>query len=316
MSEIKNVLICGLGAIGSIYADKIQQYVPSNLRVLVDESRLIKYTNTPTIFNGKELKLSYVLPNETDFKADLIIIATKQSGFEEACRNIKNFVKSDTIILSLLNGVTSEETLANIYGWEKVLLSYYLGSSAMREGQNIIHDGVCTLVVGDRFNSLKSENVKRIKEFFYHANITYKIPIDMKKSLWSKFLLNIGANQTTALFGMNFGELVANSEAMDFATKLMLEAKVIADAEGIDTENMLDEAICNIKSINPSGKTSMLQDIEAGRKTEVELFAGTILRLGERHRISTPYNEIVLEMIKILESKRVNSPCGLGVIVQ
>ena len=95
-SDIKNVIICGLGAIGSIYADKIHNKTPKNLRILVDERRKERYLNEPIIFNGRELNFNYILPTDNDFKADLIIIATKNNGLNEALENMKNFVKENT----------------------------------------------------------------------------------------------------------------------------------------------------------------------------------------------------------------------------
>lgn len=92
MKDIKNVLICGVGAVGSIYADKIQSYDSESLRVLVDENRLKRYLENPIVFNGRELNFNYVLPDENNFKADLIIIATKFCGLNDAINNIKNFV--------------------------------------------------------------------------------------------------------------------------------------------------------------------------------------------------------------------------------
>ena len=94
MKEIQKVIICGLGAIGSLYADKISQHDNKNLRILVDEDRLRKYTQTPRKYNGKLLNINYILPNETNFKADLIIIATKYDGLNNAIKNIKNFWKT------------------------------------------------------------------------------------------------------------------------------------------------------------------------------------------------------------------------------
>ena len=116
MKEIKNVLVCGIGAVGSIYANKINEYNSEYLRVLVDESRLEKYKKNPKIFNGKPLIFNYILPSDETFKADLIIIATKFDGLKDTIKNIENFVKDDTIILSLLNGVTSEDMIAQKYG--------------------------------------------------------------------------------------------------------------------------------------------------------------------------------------------------------
>lgn len=303
--EIKNILICGIGAVGSIYADKIQSFDSAHLRVLVDKDRFAKYKKEPMIFNGRELDFNYVLPEENDFKADLIIVATKFAGLYEARENIKNFVKDDTIILSLLNGVTSEEILAETYGWDKLLLSYFIGHSAIREGRNIRHDDINVIVFGDRENSVASENVARLKAFFDKAGIKYRIPLDMKYSLWLKFMLNVAANQSTAILRMTFGEMLENKKFMEFAVNIMKEVQAVAKAEGVkNTDDMIEKTIEHLHTMIPDGKTSMLQDVEAGRKTEVDMFAGTMVRLGKKHNIPTPYNQIFKEMFEIIHESQ------------
>lgn len=305
MNEIKKVLICGLGAIGSIYADKIQSYDSENLRVLLDRERLERYRKSPMIFNGKELQFQYVLPEVQDFKADLIIVATKSSGLFEARENIRNLVKDDTIIVSLLNGVTSEEFLAEYYGKDKLLLSYFIGHSVVRNGRSIVHDDVNKIVFGDCENSLNSENVQLVKDFFNRVGVNYEIPLDMKYSLWLKYMLNVSANQATAIFGMTFGEMLANKKLMELAVNIMKEVQLVAKAEGVkNTEDMIERTLDNLKLMLPSGKTSMLQDVEAGRETEVELFAGTMVRLGEKHRIVTSYNRILKELIEVIHENQ------------
>ena len=303
MNKIKNVLICGIGAIGSIYADKIQIYDGSSLRILIDKTRLQRYIDNPTVFNGRELKFNYVLPDEKNFKADLIIIATKFDGLKEAINNIENFIKDDTIILSLLNGVTSEWMIAEKYGREKVLYSYFIGHSAVREGRSIIHDDVNTIVYGSE-NAADFKNVERVREYFERAGINYSIPKDIIHSLWLKFMLNVSANQTTAILGLTFGELLENPKAMQFVRNILKEVVQIAKAEGVkNTDVMIDETVANLNKMCPEGKTSMLQDVEAGRKTEVDMFAGTVIELGLKHGINTPYNKVLKELIDIIYEK-------------
>lgn len=304
MKEIKNVLVCGIGAVGSIYADKIEKFTPQNLRVLVDEARLERYKKNPTVFNGRVLDFNYILPNDTSFKADLIIIATKFDGLNDVIKNIKNFVYDDTVILSLLNGVTSEKIIAKTYGREKLLYSYFIGHSAIRDGRNITHDDVNTIVYGSE-NSNDFENVERIQDFFEQAGINYLIPDDIIHSLWLKYMLNVSANQTTAILRMNFGEMLENDKCMDFAINVMKEVQAIAKAEGVrNTESMIDETIEHLHTMIPEGKTSMLQDVEAGRKTEVEMFAGTVIKLGKEFGIPTPYNKIIKEIIEIIHRQQ------------
>ncbi len=302
MNEIKNVVICGIGAVGSIYANKINEYNSNFLRVLVDKTRLQNYTTNPKIFNGKPLYFNYILPENNDFKADLIIIATKFDGLNETIKNIKNFVKEDTIILSLLNGVTSEELIAEKYGWKHTLLSYFIGHSAMRYGNNITHDGVGTVVFGIKDKTQTDiRDIELVKNYFDKVGLDYKIPDDMQRDLWLKFMLNVSSNQPSAILGMTFGQMQSNQKFMDFFVKIMEEVRKIAKAQGVkNTETMIDEALETFNKMIPEGKTSMLQDVESKRKTEVEMFAGTIIELGKKHNIPTPYNQIMKEMIEII----------------
>ena len=299
MNEIKNVLICGIGAVGSIYADKIYKFSPDNLKILVDKERLERYSKSPMVFNGKELKFDYVLPENSDFKADLIIIATKFDGLHSAIQNIKNFIKEDTVILSLLNGVTSEAIIAKEYGWNKLLLSYFIGHSAMREGRFITQDGVGKIVFGSKDSDKTNET--RVKNYFDKVGIDYQIPEDMLHALWLKYMMNVSTNQPSALLRMTFGEMNANDKFIELAKKLMQEVQAVAKAEGVkNTDIMIDEAMYALSKMIPDGKTSMFQDVLAGRKTEVEMFAGTMIEFGKKHNIPVPYNKFMYEMFGII----------------
>ena len=302
MKDIKNVLICGIGAVGSIYANKINNS-NANLKILVDKKRLDNYTKNPKIFNGKPLNLDYILPDDKNFKADLIIIATKFDGLSDAIENIRNFVKEDTIIISLLNGVTSEEIIAKTYGWKHILLSYFIGHSAMRSGNIITHDGTGDIVFGIKDPALTDINdIDTVKIFFDKTGITYKIPDDMLHAYWLKFMLNVSSNQPSAILKMTFGQMQNNKKFIEFSKKVMAEVQAVAKAEGVkNTQTMTDEAFKSFMKMIPEGKTSMLQDIEAERKTEVEMFAGTMIELGKKHNIPTPYNIVLKDMIEIIQ---------------
>jgi len=302
MKNIEKVIICGIGAIGSIYADKIQRYNSENLRVLVDKQRLEKYTKNPKTFNGKPMKFNYILPDNTDYKADLIIIATKFDGLNEVIKNIKNFVKEDTIILSLLNGVTSEEIIAAEYGWKNLPVAYYIGHSAMRDGNKITHDGINTIVFGIKDpKNTDAGIIDTLRRFFDSAGINYQTPDDMLHSYWLKFMLNVSSNQPSAILKMTFGDMQKNKSFHNLMKNIINEIAMIAKAEGVKSvDTMYEEAAKAFAKMSPEGKTSMLQDVEAQRKTEAELFAGTVIALGKKHNIPTPYNTIMKEFLEII----------------
>jgi 2-dehydropantoate 2-reductase len=97
--------------------------------------------------------------------------------------------------------------------------------------------------------------------------------------------------------------MTSNPEFMNMFNNIMKEIQAIAKAEGVkNTEKMIDDALTALKNLMPEGKTSMLQDVEAKRQTEVEMLAGTMIALGKKHKIPTPYNTIMYEMIKSIEN--------------
>ena len=289
---MRKILICGLGAVGLTYAVKFK--ANSELKILVDKERLERYNRNKPIFNGVVQEFDYILSDET-FTPDLIILATKSQGLDDAIKNIKNFVNENTIIISLLNGISSEEKIQKAYPNATVLKSYFIGHSAVRVGNSVTQDGVGEIFI---------ENNTKIKEIFDEFKINYQIPQDINYSMWLKYTMNLFSNQVSAILNMNFGELKRNQAFLKFAKKIILEVQTIAQAKGVkNLENLENDALAFLNKMCDEGKTSMLQDILAGRKTEVEIFAGEIIRLGKKFNLPTPYNQVLYDLIKIVEEK-------------
>ena len=289
---MRKILICGLGAVGLTYAVKFKN--GSELKILVDEERYERYMQNKPVFNGVMQRFDYILPNET-FQPDLIVIATKSQGLESAIENIKNFVYKDVIIISLLNGISSEERIQEVYPTAKVLKSYFIGHSAVRNGNSVTQDGVGEIVV---------EKSSMLQEIFDEFKINYKMPDEIIYSMWLKYTMNLFSNQVSAILNMSFGELKRNNAFIDFAKKIIAEVRLIAEKRGVkNLENLEKDALGFLQKMCDEGKTSMLQDVLAGRKTEVDIFAGEIIRLGKLYEIPTPCNQVLYDLIKIVEER-------------
>lgn len=292
---MKNVIICGLGAVGMTYASKLggKSRGKCNLKILVNEERLERYSKNKPVLNGVEQDFNYILPDD-NFDADLIIIATKASGLDSAVKMIKNFVSSKTIILSLLNGISSEEVIRSAYPEAKVLKSYFIGHSAVRVGNSVKQDGVGEIVM---------ERDDGLIKFFNDAGVGYAVPDDIDYSMWLKFTMNIFSNQTSAVLNMTFGEMKYNKAFIDFAKKIIAEVRSVAELKGINgLENLEKDALDALSRMWDEGKTSMHQDILAGRKTEVDIFAGEMIKLGRELGVPVPYNQVLYDMVKIKEA--------------
>ena len=289
---MRKILICGLGAVGLTYAVKFKN--GSELKILVDEERYKRYMQNKPVFNGVMQKFDYILPSET-FQPDLIVIATKSQGLESAIKNIKNFVHKDVIIISLLNGISSEERIQEVYPTTKVLKSYFIGHSAVRNGNSVTQDGVGEIVV---------EKSSKLQEIFDEFKINYRMPDDIVYSMWLKYTMNLFSNQVSAILNMSFGELKRNNAFIDFAKKIIAEVRLIAEKKGVkNLENLEKDSLGFLQKMCDEGKTSMLQDVLAGRKTEVDIFAGEIIRLGKLYEIPTPCNQVLYDLIKIVEER-------------
>ena len=295
MSFMKRVILFGLGAVGMTFGTKLNNASNLDVRVLVDEGRLEKYLKNKPVFNGIKQDFNYILPT-AKINADLIIISTKAQGLDSAILAIKNFVGKNTRIISLINGISSEEIIQKAYPEAKVLKSYFIGHSAVRNGNSTIQDGVGEIV---------TEKDEILEEILKNANINFSYPEDIDYAMWLKFTFNLFSNQVSAILKMTFGELRENEFFIEFSKKIISEVKMIAQKKGIkNLENLESDAINSLSKMCPEGKTSMLQDILAGRKTEVDIFAGEIIRLGKLYGIATPYNQVLYDLIKIEEKRK------------
>ena len=290
--DIKNVIICGLGALGLTYANKLKNFC--NLKILVDEKRLKKYEINPPIFNDEIQRFDYILPNQ-EGKADLIIVSTKAYGLNSAIEYIKNYVDENTIIISLINGISSEDEIRQNYPLAKVLNSYFIGHSAMRVNDKFYQDGIGKIVF---------EPNEDLKKFFEKSKIDHEVSDNIIYSEWQKLGVNIVLNQLSAIYNLSVGELRNRDDYLVQAQNLLQEVLLVAQKCGIkNLDNYISDVLNSANLIADDGITSMLQDVRRKRKTEVEIFSGEIIRLGKKLGIYTPYNEDVYNKIKLLEKE-------------
>lgn len=157
---------------------------------------------------------------------------------------------------------------------------------------------------GEESNNPSSEKVLRVKLLFEKAKIAYKIPENIIYTMWQKLMVNVGINQTTALIRADYSILKKGGKTTDIAVKLMNEVACVAKAVGIqNTEEMLPASLAIIKQMPSDVKSSMLQDLEANRQLEVDIFAGTICKIGKDHGVATPYNDIIFEILTAINEK-------------
>ena len=298
MTPVRDVALIGLGAIGILYAGKISAREPACLRVVADAARLARYRADPPALNGRRLDLNYRTPADFGPPADLVLVAVKSTGLAAALPTLAPLLGPHTQILPLLNGITAQDVLAEAFGWPRVLHGFVYCSSAMRTGNSVVQGGGEKIVFGEATNVPPAPRVLAVAECFERLGLRFDVPADMRAAQWKKFILNVGINQIQALLRAPSGEIQRNPEALRLARTLMDEAAAVGVALGVAGAAAVPAwAEGVILGAAPENKTSMLQDVEAGRTPELDLFAETVCRLGRQCGVPTPANELAARLL-------------------
>jgi 2-dehydropantoate 2-reductase len=301
MNEIKLVAILGAGAMGAYFATRFYEN-GFDTCLIARGARYEKLSKDGLIVNGTKFVIPVVDPDSASQSVDLILVALKHHHLQEAARGLDKLISDSTVFLSVMNGLESEEILGSMYGMEKVVYGLSLGIDAVRVGNEIKYTTPGKHYFGEAHNEVITPRVKMIQEAFQKAGIAYETPVDMMRWLWWKFMINVGVNQASAVTRMPYRAFQTDPLAQQMMESLMREVIDLAKAAGIA---LSEEDITNwypvLNKLSPDGKTSMLQDIEAHQKTEVEVFSGRVISLGKQYNIPTPVNERIFNTIKMLE---------------
>ena len=304
--EIESALVVGAGAVGAAVADIIAGHHPAAVRLLASGERLERYRREGFILNGVRRDFPLAAPQEGD-EADLVIVCVKTYQLDQAIRDMSNCVGPRTLIISLLNGISSEDALAGAFGQEKVPYAMILGIDAVREGNATSFSSGGVIHFGDARNTegAWSPRVSRIAAFFKRTGLAYVVPPDMIQSLWYKFMINVGINQVSAVVGGTYGLFQTDPQAQAVMEAAMAEVVAVSKVKGTGLEDSDIRAwYKTLQGLGPESKTSMLQDMEAGRKTEVDAFAGTMIRVGQETGTPVTVNRTLYGLLKALEAKR------------
>ncbi len=221
-----------------------------------------------------------------------------------AIRAALPMIGDDTAVLTLQNGWGNAETIGGIAGQDKVMVGLTYHSGVLAAPGHVKHPGVGMTYVGE-LSGQQTPRLDRIVAALRSANFEVTPSTTILNEVWKKLALNCCTLPTSALLGLFSHELAASEPMRDEMAALLKEVKAVAEAQGI----VLDEderwtTIIGILEKGVGGKSSMLQDAEAGRRTEIDVINGAIVAAGKRTGIATPHNQAMVNLVKGLEAKR------------
>ncbi|MCR4806762.1 MAG: ketopantoate reductase family protein [Lachnospiraceae bacterium] len=300
---IKNVSIIGLGALGMMYGKNLTEALGyENVSFIMNRERYERNKDRKYICNGEEYRF-HMVPVDEAGQADLIIVAVKYPGLSSALDDMASSIGDDTIIMSVMNGISSEGILAERFGAEKLIYTVAQGMDAGKFGDELTFTKKGELYIGLGPGGRK-EHIEEVADVLKRANLAFVIEDDIMHRIWAKFMLNVGANQTAMVYGTTYGGLVSDGEPNYIFVSAMREVIAVAREEGIIlTEDELSMYVRLTGTLNPELMPSMAQDRINKKPSEVDAFSGALIKLAEKHGILVPVNRYLNRRAKEIEAE-------------
>jgi len=299
---IKSVAVLGAGAVGSYVIWGLSEKKDIRLGVIASGERAKRLKNKGCKINDTVYHPEVWTPEEA-YGVDFLIVSLKYGALPGALDDITAVTGENTVIMSLMNGVDSEEIIAEKVGAEH-LLHAIIKVASHKENDGYVFNPEATLgiIFGEVPAPYDSERVQAVLDLFSGTGLHYRATDCILEEIWSKFRLNVCNNLPQAILGAGVGCYRDSVHMKAISDGLRAELMAIAEAKGIDISKA-DVSSGRGSAVPPTARYSTLQDLDAGRHTEIDMFSGALIRMGKELGIPTPYNEFTYHMIKALEEK-------------
>ncbi|PKK81565.1 MAG: hypothetical protein CVT47_01775 [Thermoplasmata archaeon HGW-Thermoplasmata-2] len=331
------IAVLGAGAIGSLFGAYLSRFCDV---LLVGRREHVEAVNaaglqitgvTDRVF---EVKAAEKIPDEN---FDLIIITTKAYDTEKAALSVPPKLRSKALFLSLQNGLTNYEALRRHVPEKNILLGITAQGATFLEPGHIEHAGAGETTIGAPCKSAAQaheNDVALIAELFNDAGLPCRVSGAVMRDVWTKAAINSAINPVTAITGLRNGEMLDVEPLARLCESIAKESAEVARAAGgaasgvaLDKEfsqENSEQVLSKItrRNIVPkltkilietaANKSSMLQDIERGRRTEIESINGEIARVGAVHGVPTPLNNAIAALVKGIERSTTGTEAGIA----
>jgi 2-dehydropantoate 2-reductase len=232
---------------------------------------------------------------------NLVIVVVKTYDIENALAGIADHCDPDTIFLTLQNGIGNWERISSIVGRGSVLVGTTAQGATLVEPGLIRHGGNGPTFIGEP-QGAPSSRVFSVVDLFERAGLKAEARDRMEHLIWEKLHANVGINAITALTGIRNGFIAENAAARQLCSAAVKEALLVARTKGFEIDPDMPERVLAIARSTAVNRSSMGQDVDRKRRTEIDAINGAIVTFGEEAHIPTPVNQTLTHLVKILEA--------------
>lgn len=232
-------------------------------------------------------------------KPDLVLVAVKAYDTERVALLLKKSTTRNVPVLSLQNGIGNVDALQSHLGSDSIIAGTTSEGALTTGPGRVVHTGSGMTWLGEMDGKL-SERCLAIARTFRDAGFRTVLTNNIKGALWAKAIVNSAINPISAILRVRNGHL-GNPEIQEIALRVIDEGRAVALANGVLVHPSPKRLLARILASTPSNKSSMLQDIEAGRKTEIRQLNGSISTLGRLVGVKAPFNDLLTKLVLFLE---------------
>ena len=305
------IAIVGAGVLGSIFGGLFLEkgFNVTLIEVLKERVRLIDkdglWLQWP---DGERTHSRIPITSKVDEVGgkDVVMIAVKGYHTRSAIESAMPMIRDDTIVLSVQNGLGNLEVIAETVGPERVV-GGITAHSGMPVSMNEVRyvGGLGPLLVIGPYDGISRQGFKNMVKQFQAVGLDVHSTVDINGVIWKKLIANVSTNVVAALTGLTGGIAVKHAPSVKIIGALSRELSQVARAKGIDFPELDDPLDFSLKAFaaTKDNRVSMLQDVEAGRPTEIGNLNEVIVSEGRRFNIPTPYNEAVSWLTRGVEER-------------
>ncbi len=291
---IKTVGLIGAGSVGGALLSCLYKHCGKDAYLLAKGERAEHLANNGVIVNDEVLYPEVFSSADQGIHLDLLILTVKTYSLDQAIEDIRDLITPETILLPLENGITATERLREAFPGNRVFYGVEIRTDAHRMGHRIYYSVPGEIQLGYADNREVAAEVREVCDFLRAAGLDANIYEDMRRTQWRKWMLNTAGSEAAVEVGVECGFFSQIDEMVTLMRMCMDEILALAGAESVNLTKKDEEEILDFLLHYPANKKmSMLQDMEAGRPIELEEYAGTAVRLGRKHNIPTPVNEVL-----------------------
>ena len=230
---------------------------------------------------------------------DLVMFCVKAYDTESALEIISSLVGPETMVLTLQNGVNSHEAVGRMFGEGHALPgAAYVESRIDSLGVVVQTGGVARLVFGEA-SGVETDRVRRVREALLSAGINAEVSPDVLATLWTKFLFIAAVAGLTSACRRRIGDLLGKPGYRKILVAAMREIEAVGRAKGINLDNaVVEQTMEYVEGAVKDITASMHLDLERGRRLELEIFNGAVVRMGQETGVATPVNDMLYLVLK------------------